>query len=68
MFFPDLNNFCFNRIQTNAFPPEAKDIADLYTSTVHGLNDATVSLRFNTFRTLNNEPPELVVELVVGGH
>mmetsp|Transcript_20121 Transcript_20121/g.34368 ORF Transcript_20121/g.34368 Transcript_20121/m.34368 type:complete len:358 (-) Transcript_20121:239-1312(-) len=53
-------------VQTNAFPPEPKTVADIYTSSVHGFNDATVALRFNTYKTRNNEAPEFLVELVVG--
>ena len=53
-------------VQTNAYPPEPKTVADIYTGSIHGSAEVTVSLRFNTYKTQHGEPPEFIIELLVG--
>jgi hypothetical protein len=53
-------------VQVNAFPPSPKSSVDLYVSSNHDDSDATITLRFPTFKTLNGEVPDIRVELVMG--
>jgi len=50
----------------NAFPPKPQANVDLFTSSAYGDSGIGISLCFQTFKTLNDEVPEVNIELVVG--
>lgn len=52
-------------VQLNAIPPKGYANVDLYTSSVHGKDEITVGLRFQTRRSLHEDPPHLQIDLVV---
>jgi hypothetical protein len=53
-------------VQVNAFPPSPKSCTDLYVSYNHGDCDSTITLRFPTYKTLDDDVPQVCVELVMG--
>ena len=61
-----LSSLVVYSVQVNAFPPSPKSSVDLYVSSNHDDSDATITLRFPTFKTLNGEVPDIRVELVMG--
>jgi len=65
LIFASLSLNC-NSVQVNAFPPSPKSAVDLYVSSNHGDSDTTITLRFPTYKTLDNSVPEVLVELVMG--
>jgi len=51
--------------QTNAMPPRPHSSMDIYTSSRSGDEEVKVTLRFQTKRSLHDQPPNLLVDLVV---
>mmetsp|Transcript_28839 Transcript_28839/g.42706 ORF Transcript_28839/g.42706 Transcript_28839/m.42706 type:complete len:389 (-) Transcript_28839:125-1291(-) len=51
--------------QTNAVPSLPNACVDLYTSSSHGDEEVTISLKFKTRRSLDDSTPKLLIDLVV---
>lgn len=52
-------------VQLNAIPPQPHASIDLYTTSVQESEEITIALRLLTKRSHNNEPPHLLIDLLV---
>jgi hypothetical protein len=56
----------FRSLQSNAaFSRKTQTQLDLYISSIHGLSGVTVTIKMKTYKSFNNEAPNMDIQLVM---